>query len=212
VLTEPVSSESMWWAWLSFRSPESEMFILNLVAKAEARRSAADYDTGSITASEAYALWFLADLHHARVVIEVGTFIGLSTTALAASYAEAVYTCDVSNDCLPSTDKIHTYPKQTSTAMLLDLFSKGVLADFCFFDGVLSQEDADLLRHVTHPETVYAFHDYNYGPKIRKGGKHEIMPRKGIGNVQLLQPRLPKYRLIEPFEGSTLALLVPEAA
>ena len=45
---------------------------------------------------------FHADHMGARVVIEIGTFVGLSTTALASGpTVEAVYTCDASNDCLP---------------------------------------------------------------------------------------------------------------
>lgn len=184
-----------------------------LVEAAEKRRSAASYQTGSILSSEAYALLSLANFLQARTVIEVGTFIGLSTTALAAgACVEAVYTCDASNDCLPATDVIRTYPKQTSTFMLRDLLGRGVKADLCFFDGVLSPQDALLLRDLTHPRTVYAFHDYNFGPKIRaKHGKvwHETVPRKGIGNVQTLRPQLKHFELIEPRDGTTLALLVP---
>lgn len=184
-------------------------FIEQIATAADARRVRADYDTGSVTAYEAYLLWSLA--FRARVVIEVGTFIGTSTHALAAGNAvQAVYTCDVSNDCLAATDVIHPYPKVTSTVMLMDLCKRGVRADLCFFDGVLNLRDADLLRNVTHLETVFAFHDYNYGPKQRKRGL-ETMPRKGIGNVNLLRPHLPAHVLIEPRPETTLALLVPES-
>ena len=80
---------------------------------------------------------------------------------------------------------------------------------------MLQAADAELLALVTHAGTMYAFHDYNYGPKERR--KHGqvylvIVPRKGIGNVQLLQPHLPEYVLIEPLPGTTIALLVPESA
>lgn len=187
-----------------------------LMLEAEARRPKADYNTGSITEDEAFALLALASMVRARIVIEVGTFIGTSTTSLAAAATvAAVYTCDISNDCLPSAGVITSFPKCTSTSMLIGIAGLGVTADLCFFDGVLSDEDVALLAKVTHPRTVYAFHDYNHGPKVRtKGGKTylERMPRKGIGNVNLLAPRLPNHELVEPFEGSTLALLVPEAA
>lgn len=189
--------------------------VQRIIVAAEARRVRADYDTGSITETEAVSLSALAEALHARTVIEVGTFIGTSTEALAAaSSVKAVYTCDCSNDCLPQTEKIRTYPKLRSTDMLRRLVALGVCADLCFFDGVLSEEDVDLLRMVTHKRTLYTVHDYNYGPKIRKKGGQvylETMPRKGIGNVQLLHPRLPKHVLVEPAEGTTLAALVPEA-
>jgi predicted O-methyltransferase YrrM len=189
--------------------------IRQLVVDAEARRVKADYDTGSIETAEALELMDLADRIKARVVIEVGTFIGLSTTAMAsASCVDVVYTCDSSNDCLPSDTKIKTYPKTSSTQMFRELAKWKVMADLCFFDGVLSQYDADLLLNVlTHEGTVYAFHDYNYGPKIRRrkdGTTYlETMPRKGIGNVNLLAPRLTGHQLVKPAPGTTVAMLVP---
>lgn len=185
--------------------------IQGMAANAEKRRQCADYDTGSVTEYEALCLLMLAHYLQAKTIIEVGTFVGMSTVALAhPPCVTAVYTCDISNNCLPATKVIRTYPKQSSTDMLRDVVRREVRADLCFFDGVLNPGDVDLLQQVTHPETVYAFHDYNYGPKIRKGGKLEIMPRKGIGNVQLLMPVLHGYVLIEPQPETTLALLVPE--
>jgi len=181
---------------------------------AECRRVRAEYDTGSITEAEAYSLCALANHLQARVVVEVGTFIGNSTMALAmGSAVEHIYTCDASNDCLLSTEVIHVYPKRSSTDMLKDLRLVGVQADLCFFDGTLRPVDADLLKAITHKGTVFAFHDFNFGPKVRvRNGKtfHEIVPRKGIGNVDLLKPRLWKHVLVQPQPDTTLALLVPE--
>lgn len=196
--------------------PEQRVHVTRFMAASELYRASATYNTGSIDAAEATLLWLLAERIEARVVIEVGTFIGTSTMALSsAPTVQAVYTCDVSNDCFPSGGVIQTYPKQTSTQMLKDLVARGVKADLCFFDGVLSDEDASLLMRVTHPDTVYAVHDYNYGPKIRtRRGvtKHEMVPRKGIGNIKLLWPtHLPKHSMIEPMPNTTVAALVPEA-
>jgi hypothetical protein len=184
-----------------------------IAREADQRRARADYDTGSVTVYEAYLLRALAEYLVASVVIEVGTFIGTSTLALAsAESVEAVYTCDISNDCLDATDVIRTFPKQSSTDMLTRLVQKGVRADLCFFDGVLRNEDVALLAEVAHSATVFATHDYNYGPKIRvKNGVEylETVPRKGIGNVRLLQQRWPSHLVIEPLPETTLALLVP---
>lgn len=182
-----------------------------IVAEADARRSVADYDTGSISTDEAYLLAGLTEYLNARVVIEVGTFIGTSTCAMAsASTVLALYTCDASNDCLPSAGVITTFPRCTSTQMLQRLAKVGMSADLCFFDGVLADPDVDLLMQVCGPSTVFAVHDYNYGPKIRKHGL-ETVPRKGIGNVRLLERRWPSHGLVEPLSDTTLALLVPEA-
>jgi hypothetical protein len=182
-----------------------------LAIAAEPRRQWADYDTGSITEEEAYALRALAEHVCARVVIEVGTFIGMSTSALAsASSVKTVYTCDASNHCLKGTDIIKTFPKQTSTQMLTALVSMGVQADLCFFDGVLSREDIDLLAGVCRESTVFAVHDYNYGPKRRRTGLVKNVPKKGIGNALLLTQRWPTLT-VEPLPDTVLAVLVPES-
>jgi predicted O-methyltransferase YrrM len=195
--------------WASL-SAEPDDAIRRVCEEAEQRRVRADYDTGSITAVEASLLRALAESLQARVVIEVGTFIGTSTHALAsASSVERVYTCDASNDCLPHTDTIRTFPKQTSTQMLRTMARHGVASDLCFFDGVLNDEDVTLLARVCRPGVVFAVHDYNYGPKIRKHGL-ETMPRKGIGNIRLLQRTWPSHCLVEPMPETTLAALVPE--
>lgn len=212
-MTTSVVASSFWLNLLGDKNPDWVFLSERIKHDAEVRRAWADYDTGSIATEEVYALLALAERIRAQVVIEVGTFVGASTMAMAAARTvKAVYTCDSSNDCLPSAFVVHCYPKQTSTQMLRDLIDKRVVADLCFFDGVLSPIDVDLLAQVTHERTYYAFHDYNFGPKIRKSGKLETVPRKGVGNVRLLYPRLPKHVLIEPFEGSTLALLVPKEA
>jgi len=188
--------------------------IRQLTVRAEARRFLADYDTGSILPEEAYQLRALAESLKTEVVIEVGTFVGLSTTALAsASRVTAVYTCDASNDCLQATLLIRTHAKQSSTEMLVALLLQQVKADLFFFDGTLTQADAPYVRRLSHGRTVYAFHDYNHGPKQRlKHGRlsWDIVPRKGIGNVRLLHPSLPSHELVEPLDGTTLALLVPK--
>jgi len=190
--------------------------IAPLMKAAEKHRWKCDYNTGSIAADEALYLAAIAQMLQAKVIIEVGTFIGTSTMALAsADSVEAIYTCDSSNDCLPSGGVIHTFPKQTSTVMLSALVKRQVRADLCFFDGHLSDKDAELLLRLTGPDTVFTFHDYHYGPKIRKkkgGGTFmETLPRKGIGGVRLLQPLLPHHVLAEPMTGTTVAALVPKA-
>jgi predicted O-methyltransferase YrrM len=200
------------WQWLPVaRNPLWLSEVRDIARDAEARRQLADYDTGSISEYEAYLLRALATFLQAHVVIDVGTFIGTSACALASALTvQLVYTCDASNDCLPSSVAIETFPKTTSLEMLRELKTRCVKADLCFFDGVLRDEDADLLAKVTHPKTVFAVHDYNYGPKIRKHGM-ETVPRKGIGNIRLLQPRWPEHVLVEPLPDSLIALLVPES-
>jgi predicted O-methyltransferase YrrM len=182
--------------------------------KADKLRARATYDTGTILQLEAYLLRALVERLQARVVIEVGTFIGTSTKAIASgSTVEAVYTCDCSNDCVKATRVIRTFPRINSTVMLQQLAKRGVRADFCFFDGALTQRDVDLLAQTTHERTVFAVHDYTYGAKRRKKQTLYVMvARKGIGNVELLRQAFPRHQLLEPIAGTTLAVLLPEAA
>jgi hypothetical protein len=99
--------------------------------------------------------------------------------------------------------------------MLLALLNDTVLADLLFFDGLIRVDDWRMILAVSRLQAVFAFHDYNYGSKIRgKRGAQYLehgIPRKGIGNVTLLKPHLPHHVLIEPQPGSIIALLVPES-
>lgn len=209
------TSVRVWERLLANPDPAWQAEIARICREADARRSRAAYDTGSILELEAYLLRALAEHLRAIVVIEVGTFIGTSTMALAsASTVQRVYTCDVSNDCLPKTPIIRTFPKTRSVDMLRTLIARGVRADLCFFDGVLHEEDALLLVQATSPSPVFVVHDFTYGPKERrKGGAvyYETVPRKGIGNVGILQREWAGYQVVEPWPGTTLAALVPES-
>ncbi len=206
----------VWSAWLP-AEPQAfwRELVRQLAVTAEVRRAKADYNTGSILEEEAYLLLMIVKHLQAKVIIEVGTFVGLSTTAMAlASCVKELYSCDASNDCLPNDRVIHTFPKQTSTQMFQALIKQGVTADLVFLDGTLTAVDAQTLKMLIHAGTVIAVHDHNYGPKIRmKRGQvvHEIVARKGVGNVRLLKPYLKHHVLVEPQEGTTLALLVPES-
>ncbi len=205
--------------WATWLPAEPQAFwrelVRELAVTAEVRRAKADYNTGSILEEEAYRLLMVVKHLQAKVVIEVGTFVGLSTTAMAlARCVKELYSCDASNDCLPSDRVIHTFPKQTSTQMFQALIKHGVTADLVFLDGTLNHVDAQTLKMLIHAGTVIAVHDYNYGPKIRtKRGQvvQEIVARKGVGNVRLLKPYLTHHVLVEPQDGTTLALLVPES-
>ncbi len=162
------------------------------------RRAKAKFKTGSVTTAAAVAIREVATWAQAKIAIEVGTFIGNSTMALKA-VAEHVHTCDFSNDCLEPHTGITTYPYQTSLSMFTQLRDRRVVGNFCFFDGRLSEKDADILPKVTTYDCVFLFDDYE--------GR-----QKGVKNVELLAPRLPGYSFIVLDElNTTLAMLVPSS-
>jgi predicted O-methyltransferase YrrM len=185
-------------AWDKLTPPidcDAEMEAIR--AKTEPTRAVANYNTGSITPDQMRQLRALCISQHIRTVIEIGTFIGNSTLAFGCE----VYTCDKSNDCLPATDDVHTFPHLTSTQMLHDLVKMNVKADLFFFDGRIQLPDLPLILRLSHPGTIYAFDDFT-------------AKQKGVVNVQLLGQVLPVDRMIiEPDarypKTSTLALIVP---
>lgn len=168
-------------------------------AQGELRRGRAAFNTGSITLTAAVALRAIAAWAEAKIVVEVGTFIGNSTRALKA-VADHVYTCDYSNDCFEA-DGVTTFPHHTSLQMFKALRGHGVTADLFFFDGRLGPDDPRQIAQLASPDAVYVFDDYE--------GRE-----KGVCNVERLAPSLTNYVLIEPSgvarPDTTLALLVPK--
>jgi len=169
-------------------------------AEADKLRPLAKYNTGSISLETGMLLRAACAWKDPKVVVEIGTFIGKSTAALQAQ--ERIYTCDKSNDCVASTDKIITHPYQSSTQMLLKLVESGVQVDFFYFDGRLADADIPLVLELSAPGAVYAFDDW-----------HDGVHGKGKSNMTKLLPWLSHYGLIQPHapfaRRSTLALLVP---
>lgn len=168
---------------------------------AESRRPRARFNTGTLAPPAAFVLRALSEVLAPKVVVEVGTFIGTSTLALATR-AGHVYTCDKDNDCLPSTPTRTCYPYRTSTEMFAELVAKGVRADLFFFDGRIQLPDLPLILRLSRPGTVYVFDDHT--------GQE-----KGVVNVARLRPFLPRHTLVEPDPSMapavTLAMLLPEA-
>lgn len=176
-----------------------------MAAEAETLRGLAKRNTGAISVAAAVYLRAMTAYFEPKVAIEIGTFIGVSTRAIAAKH---VYTCDKSNGCLPSTRRITCHPFTGSTRMLSMLARQRRTADFFFFDGRIRDNDIDLLQQLSTDRTVYAFDDFD--------GEE-----KGVVNVNLLTARWPaisrRYHLMRPpaavpgVEGqTTIAALIPE--
>lgn len=185
---------------LTYRADWLEQIHATAVA-CEARRPSARYNTGTISEAACFYLRALTEHFAPRVAVEVGTFIGTSTSAIKAGH---IYTCDKSNDCVPSSKRITCHPFTSSTRMLSQLKRRGVVADFFFFDGRIKAADVGLILDLSTSLTVYAFDDY-------EGDE------KGVINVQLLLPHLSKpYTLmlppgaVPPAVGlTTIAVLAP---
>lgn len=189
------------------------------LAPLETLRGQADYNTGSISFAAAWSLYAAVRHFRPQRILEIGTFIGRSTTAMGAALDDAgvageIATCDLSNDLtLPWSGavRLEQFRKTSSTDMLRQLDG---LFDFVFLDGRLTPADMPLLDGLIGPNTVIALDDFE--------GKE-----KGVANLMALRslaaPKLARHGLIYPptqallsaqgFTSSALtALMIPYSA
>lgn len=195
------------------RRTELEQLSTEL-SQLEQLRGSADYNTGSITLAAAWSLYSTTRYFGFQRALEVGTFIGKSTWAMARAMDREgatgeIATCDASNDLqIPwnGRTKLTQHKKKTSTQMLASLSGS---FDFCFFDGRIADEDLPLLDKIIDQNTVIALDDF------------EGM-EKGVANLFKLRtmPKLANHFLVYPASveqlgklgfssDSTLAILLP---
>lgn len=145
-------------------SEEKRKLFDNLISL-ENLRDEADYNTGSISMSQAYLLYLFLKYFKPIKVIEIGTFIGRSTISMAnaiETYSDngKIYTCDFSNDIkLPWNGKckIKQFPKTKSGEMLNNL--KGEY-DLVFIDGRISDEELSTFERLINQNTIIILDDF----------------------------------------------------
>ena len=182
--------------------------IEKIVEDQQKLRADADYNTGSVPYDDAVELYKLAKFFQPKVIAEVGTFIGVSTTVMyeACKGEVDIYTCDVSNDIkLNLPFHIHQYPKTSSTDMFKDLADKKVNVDLLYLDGRLQQEDFQYFPKIIHDQTIFVFDDFE---GIEKGVVNAMMLEGA--NRLLIYPRESRKTAVSlPY---TLLQFVPQEA
>ena len=171
--------------------------IAFIIDEQQKLRVGADYNTGSLPYDDAVELYKLVNFFQPNVIVEVGTFIGVSTRVMREAVSSAkIYTCDVSNQIQvdPKDTKLHQYPKTSSTDMFKDLAEKNVSVDLVYLDGRLQQEDFKHLNKIIHDKTVFVFDDFEG-------------IEKGVVNAMMLES--PARALIYPREGRKTAASIP---
>lgn len=140
------------------------------LGRLDALREQAQYKTGSISTSAQWTLFSLCYLWRPAVVVEVGTYIGKSTIAMAlgadaASVEAELHTCDMSNTfSLPvlSQSRVIQYPGSSSSQMLSEMAEDGYQGRVQLFhiDGRLAKEDIGLMSQVASADAVIALDDF----------------------------------------------------
>jgi len=184
------------------------------LSKLDELKKLADYDTGSISISQAYILYLTVQFFKPKRVIEVGTFIGRSTLAMAQAMDAnhnhgEIYTCDFSNNiAVPynGETRIIQFPMQSSVAMFQKLDGE---FDFLFLDGRVNDEDLINLDRLVTQNTIIALDDFE---GMEKGVINLTFLRKlkKFNGHQLFYPMSEIAMAENKLKGkSTLALLVP---
>lgn len=176
-------------------------------------------EAGSISVESSIYLWLLSKYFAPRNVLEVGTYIGRSTLAIAfggRDSIEQLYTCDGTFDCLdfntlksPDIEKakleaitqIQYFGKTMSTSLLKELKEKGVKLDLVFIDGRVSNEDCSILSEVMSDRCVLVLDDFE---GVEKGVVNAMMLRNAFRGMFLVNPAVEKNGV-----SGNLALLVP---
>lgn len=189
------------------------------VARLDALRAQASYNTGSISAASSWLLYSLACYFAPKKILEVGTFIGRSAVSLALGADTAgapgeLHTCDNSNEImLPemTATRIVQYPRCGSTAMLKQLQGSHAAGsfDFIHLDGRLMPEDGALLQALLHPNAILALDDFE---GIEKGVANMLALRNaGLfkGHTAIYPCREEWLRRYGFNDDSSLALMIP---
>ena len=167
--------------------------------KLEDLRELADYNTGSISLSDAWCLFSVINYFKPKRVVEIGTFIGKSTWSIVKSLEiqksknSEIFTCDISNDIkIPwkGSVKIHQFPKKSSVEML-KIIDKDI--DFLSIDGRISKEDKLEIERLVNQNVIIALDDF-------EGSE------KGVANLFSLKSidKLKNHFLVYPCMHQTL--------
>jgi len=213
-----------WDSLFRFIRPEWIDETTAIKASAEQRRALADYNTGSVPLAAGVILRALVEWFQPAYVVEIGTFVGMSTLCLRGTDpARQVFSCDKSNDCFQVGENrryaakappgLHLFAKTGSTRMLRELAATNALdglIDLFFFDGRIQDPDLELIGQLAHRDTIYAFDDYhgnekgviNYRDKL--GPWLEATKRHHRARV-MLEPCFASTR----YGANTIAILVP---
>ena len=175
-------------------SPHTE--IEKIIYNQSTLRVGANYNTGSLPHDDAYDLYTIVNYFKPRVVAEVGTFIGVSTSVIydASRGKVEIHTCDHSNDIKLGIPNVVQYPLTPSSVMFEKMRLKGITPDLVYLDGRLTKDDLREVSTEKYSDTVFVLDDFEG-------------TEKGVANALLLERS--NTTLIYPRNGNKTAILIP---
>lgn len=170
--------------------------IENIISSQSRLRAGANYNTGSLSYSDALDLYTIINYFKPRVVAEVGTFIGVSTSVIydASKGKAEIHTCDFSNDIKLDIPNVLQYRMKSSLQMFQILTLKGITPDLVYLDGRLTKDDLREVGTEKYSDTVFVLDDFEG-------------TEKGVANALLLERS--NTTLIYPRNGNKTAILIP---
>ena len=170
--------------------------IESIIYNQNRMRVEANYNTGSLSYSDALDLYTIISYFKPRVVAEVGTFIGVSTHVIyeACKGEVDIHTCDYSNDIKIVLPLINQYPLTPSSVMFEKMRLKGITPDLVYLDGRLTKDDLREVGTEKYSDTVFVLDDFEG-------------TEKGVANALLLERS--NTTLIYPRNGNKTAILIP---
>ena len=214
-LNREIMSEAFWQTvfqngiWLL---KEIEQYHLSCYGATERRRADAHFNTGSIGFSTTVSLALATAYFKPSITIEVGTFIGRSTSAIAhACYLSNVHdcqihSCDHSNGIdldLSQFCDLTLYKKTSSTVMFRHLLAAEKKADMAVIDGRLEQQDATLLKSLMAEKSIIFLDDFE---GVEKGvANADLLLNHNSNTYTLIYP--PTVSLLSKFSVSGLSPL-----
>ncbi len=148
--------------------------------------------TGSISLQSIKTVWLLANYFQPSVIVEVGTYIGRSTLAMARgarSTLKGLFTCDMSFDSwAPPTPEdaatIQYFGKTSSTDMMKALAGR-TQVDMFLLDGRLQQDDLQLISTLRQDRSVFLVDDFE---GVEKGVDNALKLRNAFTDLMMLAP------------------------
>ena len=213
-------SELFWenaYSAVELRAPKVLNRLRDQGIEQERLRLNASIDTGSVNLAAAWSLFCTTAAARPRVVVEVGTYIGRSTKAMAlamdfnSTLNAMIFTCDASNELeiIPEgATRIAQFKRVGSTDMLRALVSEKIQTELVFLDGRISDADALLLSQLATPNTLYLLDDFE---GIEKGVCNALKLAPSLSNSHfLIYP--PRRSLLARFgihDRSTIGAWLP---